>query len=47
MDSSADISYLHNQIQHKNWVMIVKTVFLCDVQTVELEECLLLFPAKA
>jgi len=28
MDSSTGMSYLQNQIQHKKWVMKVKTVFL-------------------
>jgi len=31
MDSSSGLSYFGNQIQHKNYVMKVKTVSLCDV----------------
>jgi len=31
MDYSTGMSYLQNQIQHKNQVETVKTVFLCDV----------------
>jgi len=33
MDSYTGMSNLQNQIQHKNQVMIVKTVFLHDVWT--------------
>jgi len=29
IDSSTGMSYLQNQIQHKNWIRTVKTVSLC------------------
>jgi len=35
MESSTGMSYSQNQIQHKNYVMIVKTVFLCDISVTE------------
>jgi len=30
-ESSTGMSYLQNQIQHQNYLMKVKTIFLCDV----------------